>query len=54
MSIPTYEEAKDRVDRNRADPLDIFIVNHEPAGAEDEKKFRDELETLVEYIEACK
>lgn len=52
--LPTWDEAKERVDANRADPVDIFIVNHEPAGVEDEKKFRDELQTLIDYIEACK
>lgn len=53
MTIPTWEEAKERVEANRADPVDIFIYNHEPAGKEDDK-FRTELETLIEYIEACK
>ena len=53
MTIPTWEEASERVKDNKADPLDIFITNHEPAGKEDEEKFRSELQALVDYIEAC-
>jgi predicted glycosyltransferase len=53
VTIPTYEEAKERVESGKADPLDIFIVENEPAGIKQEEKFRKELQELVDYIEAC-
>ncbi len=54
MIIPTYEEAAHRAENENGDeeptPLDIFIHENEPAGKDDEKKFRKGLKELIEYL----
>lgn len=47
IQIPTYEEAKEKA---HPTPLDIFVLNNEPAGVEDEMKFRKELQDLIEWV----
>lgn len=50
MKIPTWLEANEAVETGKYTPLDIFVLNNEPAGEEDEKQFRDELQSMIDYV----
>ena len=51
MNIPMYEEVEDKVRAGKQlTPLDIFILDNEPAGEMRERQFRDELQTLIDYV----
>lgn len=50
MKLPTWLEANERIVNGTCTPLDLFVVNNEPAGREAEEKFRHELQSLVDYI----
>ena len=50
MNLPTWLEANERIVNGTYTPLDLFVVNNEPAGKEEEEKFRHELEALLEYV----
>lgn len=47
--IPTYEECQ-RPKGRELTPLEIFIINNEPQGEEDCKKFRSELTRAVNFV----
>jgi len=49
VEIPTFEQAKSRMEVGIVTPLDKFIYSQEPAGEQGEM-FRDELKSLVVYI----
>lgn len=50
VEIPTWLAAYAAVQEGSATPLDVFIVENEPAGREAEEKFRAELQDLLDYI----
>ena len=47
MEIPTYVKAKAAKEPN---PLEGFVYEHEPAGHNDETKFRTELARMVDWV----
>lgn len=47
IKIPTWAEAAEAVRHGQATALDRFIYNNEPAGNDDESKFRDEVAELA-------
>jgi hypothetical protein len=51
VDIPVFEDAYTRFKNDEANPLDIFIVENEPAGLEATAKFRAELADLISFIE---
>ena len=53
IEIPTYEAAWEAVSKERANPLEIFIHDQEPAGREDEHKFREELQEAITFVGAA-
>lgn len=50
VEIPSWLAANEAVQTGKATPLDVFIVENEPAGRETEEKFRGELQDLLDYI----
>ena len=50
IDIPTWLEANEAVQNDTASPLDWFVYNHEPAGKEDEVKFRADLALMIGYV----
>lgn len=50
VEIPTYEEAEERKEAGKATPLDIFILNDEPAGIEDNLRWRTELISMLQWV----
>jgi len=50
MKIPTWLDANEAVESGKYTPLDIFVLNNEPAGKEDEMKFRNELQAMIDYV----
>lgn len=51
MKIPTYGEANERQLAMTAAALDLFVSHNEPAGIEDETRFRFELQLAVDEVE---
>lgn len=51
MIIPMYEEAEDRAMAGKATPVDFFVLDNEPAGKDDEREWRRQLQALVNYVE---
>lgn len=49
ITIPTYEEARNRVLSGTYSHLDWFVVEHEPGGV-GEEKFRTELANVIDEI----
>lgn len=49
MKIPTYEELEEK-DEGQLNPLEIFVINNEPAVEIDAKVFREQLQGLVDWI----
>lgn len=47
-TIPTYEDAQNRVVTGKGTMLDWFVTEHEPGGMVDQAKFRRELTQLLE------
>lgn len=52
MTIPTYDEADDRLSAGKATPLDLFIINHEPVGDREAAAFHAHLQKAVDHIAA--
>jgi len=50
MNIPSWEEAEEMVKNDTATPLHVFVYNHEPAGKDDERFFRAQLQDLVNHV----
>jgi hypothetical protein len=50
FQLPSYEECETAVKLRRANPLQQFIVDNEPAGERKEKEFRDGLSELCDYL----
>lgn len=48
--LPSWDESAEYVKKGVANPLMVFIHNHEPVGADDEEKFRDDLREAVFFI----
>jgi hypothetical protein len=49
VELPTWDECEAAVDLNSADALQQFIYDNEPAGADIELKFREQLAAVVKY-----
>jgi hypothetical protein len=52
VGLPTYEEAKRKIDEGRATALDRFIYLLEPAGSADKNKFRGQLSAVLAEAES--
>ena len=52
MKIPTWQEAKEAIESGSCTPLDVFVFDNEPAGDEDEKKFRLELQAAIDFVQS--
>ena len=49
MRLPTFTECSDLVDKDQANPLEVFIYENEPAGNEDSNEFRKGLIDVLHY-----
>lgn len=49
VEIPTFEQAKSRIEIGINTPMDQFIYSQEPAGEQGEM-FREELKTMLAYV----
>jgi len=53
VHIPTWEEAESRCNSDDHNPIDTFVFENEPLGIigrESEKKFRKELQEMLEFV----
>lgn len=51
MILPTWTEAHEKDNkREKLNPLEKFIHDHEPAGIEDTKLFRGQLESVLKFL----
>jgi len=46
-NLPTHEECAEKVEQKKANALEKFIHENEPAGIEESDKFRSELTDLI-------
>jgi hypothetical protein len=49
IEVPTWEQAKEAVERGDANPLELFVYHNEPAGREDEE-FRKQLNAMIGFV----
>lgn len=57
--IPTWQECQKLEEHNETlpvekkplDPIERFILNHEPVGGDAERKFRSQLQEVVDYLQ---
>jgi hypothetical protein len=49
IEVPTWERAKEAVDRGDANPLELFVYHNEPAGRVDEG-FRKQLNAVIGFV----
>lgn len=52
VELPEHEVAMAAVETGTANPIDIFVYNHEPAGDSDEYHFRAQLQSALDYVAA--
>ena len=48
--VPDFFDAERRMKAGNEDALDEFVYHNEPAGKEQEEKFRRQLQDLIDYV----
>jgi len=53
ITLPDWGMCETKVDLGKADPIEVFIHNHEPATLDAAKEWREDLKQLILFL-SCK